>query len=166
MAYTLVLPALTQQEREQYLAESRLFATLFGIPQVSLPNSWVAFSDYIDAMVQSHELAVTDKARAMAHRLLAGTDVWFPVPASYRALTAGLLPPRLREAFALQFGEPERKAAENLVTWLRRSYPFLPQYLRYVGPYLGDMRIGLITQMCNRFWIGRPQMPRQKHAHG
>ena len=36
MAYTIVLPALTPEDRERYYAESRLFAALFGIPQASL----------------------------------------------------------------------------------------------------------------------------------
>jgi len=167
MAYTLVLPALTQEERAQYYAESRLFAALFGIPQASLPDGWAAFSAYIEAMTRSDTLTVTDSARAMAQRLLAGTDTWFPIPASYRALTAELLPPPLREAFALRYGEAERQAASNLIGWVRRVYPFLPGRLRYVGPYqeaeqrlMGRARPDFVTQVCNRFWIGRAELPR------
>ena len=37
MAYALVLPALTKEQRERYYAESRLFAALFGIPGQRLP---------------------------------------------------------------------------------------------------------------------------------
>ena len=126
MAYTIVLPALTPEERERYYAESRLFAALFGIPQASLPEGWAAFSAYTEAMAQSDTLTVTDLARAMAHRLLAGSDTWFPIPASYRALTAELLPPPLREAFALRYDKAERRAVQNLIGWARRiirSYP-------------------------------------------
>ena len=108
MAYTIVLPALTPEERERYYAESRLFAALFGIPQASLPEGWAAFCAYTKAMAQSDTLTVTDSARAIAHRLLAGSDTWFPIPASYRALTAELLPPPLREAFALRYDKAER----------------------------------------------------------
>jgi uncharacterized protein (DUF2236 family) len=67
MAYTIVLPALTPEERERYYAESRLFAALFGIPQASLPEGWAAFSAYTEAMAQSDTLTVTDSARAMAY---------------------------------------------------------------------------------------------------
>jgi uncharacterized protein (DUF2236 family) len=169
MAYTLVLPALTAEEREQYLAESRLFGALFGIPQTGLPESWAAFAAYMDATILSGELTVSDSARAMAHRLLAGTDLWFPIPASYRALTTGLLPPLLRQAFGLQFGEAERRAAENLVARIRWIYPLLPQSVRYVGPYQeaqqrlgGKNRPRFLTQICNRFWIGRAHMPLTK----
>src|SRR5262245_51265578 len=36
MAYALVLPALTPEQRERYYAESRLFGALFGIPREHL----------------------------------------------------------------------------------------------------------------------------------
>jgi uncharacterized protein (DUF2236 family) len=166
MVYGLVLPRLTPHERERYYAESRMFAGLFGIPQASLPECWSAFSAYTQAMVQSEILSVTDSARALAHRLLAGTDTWLPIPASYRALTAELLPPRLRRAFALDHGRAERRAAGDLLGWARRIYPYLPGRVRYVGPYqeaqqrlTGRAQPDLGTRLSNRFWIGRGDMP-------
>src|SRR5262245_9580088 len=92
MACALVVPALTQEQHELYDAESRLFAALFGIPKEHLARDWTAFSDYTEAMARSSTLTVTDQARAMAHRLLAGADTWLPIPGWYRALTAALLP--------------------------------------------------------------------------
>jgi uncharacterized protein (DUF2236 family) len=166
-AYGLVLPALTREEREQYYAESRLVAALFGIPQSALPESWRAFSSYAEAMMQSDMLVVTDPARAMAHRLLTGIDSWLPMPGSYQALTAKLLPDRLRQAFALDYGVAERRSAQNLLAWVRRLYPLLPPQLRYVGPYLeaeqrltGNPQPDFATRLSNLFWIGRDEMPR------
>src|SRR5262249_4444191 len=78
MTYALVLPALTQEERDLYYAEGRLFAALFGVPEQSLPAKRTAFAAYIAAMMESETLTVTDAARAMAHRLLAGADTWLP----------------------------------------------------------------------------------------
>ena len=94
---------------------SHLFAALFGIPKASLSRDWTAFSAYTEAMTRSATLTVTPAARVMAHRLLAGTDTWLPIPASYKALTASLLPPRLREEFALPYGEAEQLAAQKLI---------------------------------------------------
>jgi uncharacterized protein (DUF2236 family) len=166
MVYRLVLPGLTPHERERYYAESRIFAGLLGIPQTNLPESWSGFSAYTEAMVQSEILTLTDSARAMAHRLLAGTDTWLPIPAAYRALTAELLPPRLRRAFALDHGRSERRAAGDLLRWAQRLYPSLPGRLRYVGPYqearqrlAGRAQPDLGTWLSNRFWIGRGDMP-------
>jgi uncharacterized protein (DUF2236 family) len=72
LAYELVLPPLTLEQREGYYSESRLFAALFGIPDECLPRDWSAFSADFAAMAQSDTLSVTDQARIMARRLLAG----------------------------------------------------------------------------------------------
>jgi len=165
-AHSLVLPPLTAEHREAYYAESQLFAALLGIPKNCLPRDWAAFSAHVESMAQSNFLTVTDSARVMAHRLLAGADTWLPIPASYRALTAALLPPRLRNGFALRYGEAEQRAAERLIARVRRVYPSLPSRVRYVGPYQeakqrlsGRARPDLLTRMCNRFWIGYAALP-------
>ena len=169
LAYELVLPPLTPEQRERYYSESRLFAALFGIPDESLPHDWTAFSTYIAGMVQSDTLTVTDQARIMARRLITGADTWLPVPASYRALTAALLPPQMREAFGFPYGAAEQRAVRRPITAIRRVYPFLPARLRYVGPYqeaaqrlAGKARPDIATRMCNRFWIGRAELPRER----
>jgi len=165
-AHSLVLPALTEAQREVYYAENRMFAALFGIPQESLPRDWAAFSTYTEAMAQADTLTVTRSALDMAHRLLAGADTWFPVPVAYKSLTAALLPPRLRDAFALRYDAAERRSVERLMKWVRQIYPSVPARLRYVGPYqeaeqrlAGRTRPDFIARTCNRFWIGRSELP-------
>ena len=168
LAYEMVLPPLTGEQRERYYRENRLFAALFGIPDECLPRDWAAFSAYTAAMVRSDTLFVTDQARTMARRLLAGADTWLPVPASYRALTAALLPREMREAFGLPCGAAEQRDVRRLIARIRRLYPFLPGRLRYVGPYqeaeqrlAGKAGPDLVTRMSNRFWIGRAQLSRE-----
>ena len=166
LAHGLVLPPLSQGERERYHAESLLMAGLFGIPQAQLWRDWAAFAAYNEAMAQSDLLTVTEPARAMAHRLLTGAGTWLPVPAAYRALTAALLPARLRDAFALRYGERERRAAQRLVDWARRIYPLLPARQRHVGPYqeaeqrlAGKRGPDFAARVSNRLWIGRAGLP-------
>jgi uncharacterized protein (DUF2236 family) len=168
MAYELVLPPLMPEQRERYYRESRLFAALFGIPDECLPPDWTAFSAYTTTMVQSDTLAVTEGARIKAHKLLTSAETWLPVPASYRALTAALLPPRMREGFAFPYGAEEQRAAERLIARLRRLYPLLPARLRNVGPYQeaqqrlqGRARPDLGTRLSNRFWIGCAELPNE-----
>jgi uncharacterized protein (DUF2236 family) len=167
MTYALVLGPLTQDQRECYYAEGRLFAALFGIPRQCLPPDWTAFSAYMDKMTGSSTLIVTDAARAIAHRLLTGADTWLPVPSSYKAVTAALLPPRLRDAFELRYDKAEQDAAQQFIAWTRRIYPLLPSRLRYVGPHqeakqrlAGRAEPDFITRMCNRFWMGQPALGR------
>jgi uncharacterized protein (DUF2236 family) len=167
VTYALVLPALTEQQRERYYAESRLFAALFGIPSEHLARDWAAFAAYTEAMARSSTLTVTDPGRVMAQRLLAGADTWMPIPAGYKALTAALLPPRLRDAFALRYGKAEEGEVQQFLGRARRIYPYLPARLRYVGPYqeaeqrlAGRTQPDFVARMCNRFWMGQSALGR------
>src|SRR5262249_45364256 len=98
LAYELIAPPLSTADRERYYAESRLFASLFGIPQTGLPHSWTEFGCYVDKMLGPEVLVVGDAARRTAAALFAGGTGW-RMPLWYRALTARLLPLRLRQDF-------------------------------------------------------------------
>ncbi|MGJ4938937.1 oxygenase MpaB family protein [Bradyrhizobium sp. HKCCYLS1011] len=165
MAHDLVLPPLDDAERERYWTEEKLLASLFGIPQGTLPPDWCAFQAYAAEMIESDVLTVTSAARDIAHRIFSGHTMRFAVPFWYRALTAQILPERLRLAFDLPFGAAEQRSAERAVRWLRRIYPALPDRLRTVGPYQeaqarinGEPVPPLATRLLNRAWIGQPVM--------
>jgi uncharacterized protein (DUF2236 family) len=178
LSHDLVLPPLSDAERERYWAEMRLFAGLFGIPQQELPTDWASFQTYTAALMESDVLTVSSAARDIAQRIFSGEATWIGPPRWFRALTAQMLPERLRIAFDLPFGEAERRSAERARAWLRRAYPLLPDRLRTVGPYQeacarvrGEAGPSAITRLLNRAWIGRPSMdaasapPRHKDAH-
>jgi uncharacterized protein (DUF2236 family) len=165
VAYRLLFPAPSQTFCDQYYADNQGFAALFGIPQAQLPSNWLSFCAYFEEMAQSDTLTVTAEARAIAHRLLEGADLWFPIPRSYQALTAELLSPALREGFGLRYGEAERRSARQLIRWAQRAHPLLPGRVRYVGPYYealarldGRAMPDYLTQLSNRVWIGRRQL--------
>jgi uncharacterized protein (DUF2236 family) len=171
-AYNLVLPPLSDEERERYYAENRVFAALFGIPDAALPPTWKDFAAYNAAMHASGTLTVTPEARLIAAKILDGAGLWLRPPAWYRALTARLLPPQLRAGFGLDYGNTEHRRAELALTWVRRIYPALPERLRYVGPYQeatgrlsGRARPDLFTQCSNRLWIGRSSIAADQGAH-
>jgi uncharacterized protein (DUF2236 family) len=170
IAYGLVQP-LGADERARYYAESLRFAAFFGLAPASLPPDWEAFAAANRAILDSDILAVSDAARAIAAQLLSGAGSWIVVPSWYRALTAELLPPRLRSEFGLSYGLAEQRAAARARLWLRRVHPWLPPRLRYVGPYFeaqerlaGRDRPRLTTRLSNRFWIGRPLLQAPKAA--
>ena len=168
IAYQLALPPPLCDVRDRYYADSRLFAALFAIPQPYLPPNWQAFSSYVEEMVQSDTLTVTAAARSIADRLLGGRDLWLPVPQSYKALTASLLPAKLRDGFSLHYGVNERRSAERLIRWVRHAYPLLPGRMRYVGPYYeararlaGRPTPDYLTQLSNHLWIGCSHLYRE-----
>jgi uncharacterized protein (DUF2236 family) len=165
VAYQLVCQPLSSEERERYWSEARLFAAFFGIPQDVLPRSWRDFAEANEQMWRSDVLTVSEEARAIAGAILCGTGTRIPMPSWYRALTARLLPARLREDFGLAYDEPERRKTERALTAVRRVYPWVPRRLRQVGPYqeacarlAGQQEPGVVTQCLNCLWIGRKSM--------
>ena len=109
--HDLVSPALSDSEREQYWAEAKLYAALFGVRQADLPSDWTSFAAYTEAMLRSDSLAVSPAARDIAEQIFSGSATGLRMPGWYRALTAHLLPERLREEFGFEFGE--REAAQH-----------------------------------------------------
>jgi uncharacterized protein (DUF2236 family) len=165
LAHDLVLPALTDSEREKYWVEARLFAALSGVRQADLPSNWTSFIAYNEAMLRSDILTVSPAAREIAEQVLFGraTKLW--VPKWYLALTTHLLPERLREEFGLVFGEREQRSMNLALLLIRRLYPLLPMRIRMVGPYQealarlqGARQPDLAVRWLNRLWIGRPVM--------
>ncbi|MBR0837500.1 DUF2236 domain-containing protein [Bradyrhizobium manausense] len=165
MAHDLVLPPLSVEEREGYWTESRMFGALFGLTADDLPADWSGFAAYTAAMVQSDNLTVSPAAREIAAQIFDGARPWLRPPRWYRALTANLLPERLRAGFGFDLDARDERSADNAVRWIKRLYPKLPDRLRYVGPYQealarlrGEPQPDWMTRCLNRAWIGRSQM--------
>ena len=83
LAYEFVLPPLTPFEREQYYAESKRMAALFGIPPAALPQDWAAFSRYTAEMIESPLLGIDENARALGHSVLSGFGTRLRLPHWY-----------------------------------------------------------------------------------
>jgi uncharacterized protein (DUF2236 family) len=165
LTHDLVLPALTNSEREKYWAEARLFAALFGLRQSDLPSDWASFTAYNEAMSRSDILAVSPAARQIAEQIFSGRATGLRVPKWYLALTTHLLPERLRAEFGFVFGEREQRSMNLALARIRRLYPRLPMRLRSVGPYQealarlqGKERPDPAVRWLNRLWIGRSMM--------
>jgi uncharacterized protein (DUF2236 family) len=164
VAYDSVLPPLSSVERENYYAESKTMAALFGIPREALPADWSSFEAWMRAMLASDALGVNALSREMARSILHGRGSWVPIPNWYRALTAASMPERFRSEFSLVYGEREKRAVARARNWLPQIYRRLPAALRFVGPYheaqsrLFGRRVNAITRASNRFWMGQTHM--------
>jgi uncharacterized protein (DUF2236 family) len=171
LAWSCALGPMPATMRELYYADSVKLAAFFGLPASELPRDWAAFAAYNQAMHQGDELGVSDRARAMAHRLLTGFGSWLYIPHWYRALTAEWLPPRLREEFHLVVTAADRKALVSASRRIPHVYRKLPPSIRYVGPWhqaqarLADRWLSPITMISNRFWIGQMRLPFSESAN-
>lgn len=164
-AYEAVFPRLSDGERARYYAESKVLAGLFGLPSAALPEDWDRFKAYVAEMSASQALGVSDRARYMGQRIMAGSGSWIHIPRWYQALTAEWLPQRFRDEFAFSYGRDEQASAERARRWFPRMYRMLPNAVRFVGPYheaqerLRGRAAGFVAQRSNTFWIGQAKMP-------
>lgn len=161
-AHGLVLPPLNPAELDRYYRESWKLAALFGIDACDLPQSWEGFAGYNRAMWNSEVLTVSGAAREIASALLHGAGSRLYIPRWYRALTADLLPPRLRAQFELPWTGRDQVAAARAKRWLPQVHRLLPEALRYVGPYRqacarleGRSESTPSIRWTNRFWMGQ-----------
>ena len=129
---------LEREEREAYYEEARVVGSLLGIPSGAYPRGLRRFDEYLEGMLSlrsgASELDVDDRARALAAVVLRPSKplglTFLPVP----AITAGLLPAGLREAYGLRWGRRERAAFGAMRAVVPRALPVVPGGLRYLRP--------------------------------
>jgi uncharacterized protein (DUF2236 family) len=133
VAYSTFVRRLSRTEMAAYQRESRVTARLLGVSGDRFPSSLEEFEAYMARMMDS-ELKVGSRARRLSRHVLAPHLRWLPAQAGFplAAVTAGLLPQRLRSAYGLPWGRPERltfATAKRLVPML---LPAVPSLLRDV----------------------------------
>jgi uncharacterized protein (DUF2236 family) len=127
---------LSAEERAAYYRESQVVGCLLGIPPAAYPAGLAPFEGYVERMVSlgpGSELVVDDRARALAAAVLRPPGplprlAALPTP----AVTAGVLPPPLREAYGLRWGRRQRALVGALRAAVPRALPLLPEGVRYL----------------------------------
>lgn len=158
--YEACVRPLSYAEKAQYYADTRRFCGLFGIPDAVMPPTWSAFEQYV--RLQLAQLAVGETARMLGELVLTPQrPAAAPLYRWARIFTAGLLPPRLRAAFALPFGPLEEAAFNMSLGMMRRGLRLLPTGLRYTPAWqrsqqrLGRRSASLAAPMIKRgaLWL-------------
>jgi uncharacterized protein (DUF2236 family) len=162
---------LSAAECDRHYQETKPFALLFGVDADRMPSSWTAFEGYVERTL-ARDVAVGSTASALAATILRPPlplVLGFGPPVA-RRVTAGLLPPRLREAFGLPWGRVERAAATSVAATSRATVRRLPPGLRFwphyrvalrrVGSGTPDDRQGIATA------TRRSRSPRRCGSHG
>lgn len=106
-----------------YLEYARI-GTALGMPAALWPEDRAAFDEYFSA----YPLAVGDDARQIARDLLRPRPWWLRrLSPTLTLVTAGLLPPAIRDAYGLPF---DAARYDRFVSRARRWYPRLPGRIR------------------------------------
>ncbi|MDX1696173.1 MAG: oxygenase MpaB family protein [Ketobacteraceae bacterium] len=164
--YELIIGELTDQEKERYYQEAKLFAFLFGIPEDRQPPTWQEFLEYNQQMWISDTLTVKEASREISGFLFRFNKPLIPALQRYEVFTAMIMPERLRAQYDLPPPTSENQALfQRYVAMLRKVYPRLPKHLRYLPPYLeaqrrlqGKHRPGLVTGTLNKLMLGQTRL--------
>jgi len=116
--YERFVEPLSPEAREDYYADHRVLARVLGVPPGLVPSDLAAFRAYFDDMVASDLLAVTPLARELAQAVL-DPPAELGAARMARSITAGLLPPRLREGFGLVWDARREARLAALVASVR-----------------------------------------------
>lgn len=147
LCYERFVRPLTPQEKIEFYDDSVLFARRLGIPAALMPPTLDAFHAYMAAMFASDTLTVTDAAWRLAWEVLEPVTVP-PLPRIGAALlgfvAAGLLPPRLRAAYSLEWSPARQRVLDTWSAASRRVLPLTPRALRLM-PQAGGS--GLVAWM-------------------
>ena len=124
------LGGLSDDEAEEFYAESMIVASLLGVPMERQPADLTAFRTYVRTMIST--LVVSEEAKHQATEVL---HPKLPLPLTplmpfVRQLTVGLLPQPLRDAYGLRW-DPARAVALDAASVAARQFlSRLPARLR------------------------------------
>ena len=132
LAYELFVGPLTTEEKDRYCVEAIPAGAQFGIDVDLLPTRFDDLQCYLQHMLASGELCVTDRARSLAQSLLTpplglATGPLF-LPA--RLTTVGLLPDSVRDGYGYRWDARQDRLFRGTAAIVRRARPFVPPLLR------------------------------------
>jgi uncharacterized protein (DUF2236 family) len=131
--YERFVNSLPLEEKDRYCVEASTVEEHFAIPAGFLPRSVGHLQQYMDTMLGSGEISVTDAARALARAIVYPAAPGLAAPALWlvRRITIGLLPPTIRADYGFPWG-PRDEALLGLSTALVRTLlPLTPSMLRH-----------------------------------
>jgi uncharacterized protein (DUF2236 family) len=140
--YERFVAPLSAAEKQSFFADTCQLVALLGVKQSYLPASYDELCLYIEDMIASGKVVVSQRACKIAPFILAQTyPILKPLTLPPSRITVGLLPPLLREQYGYHFSSWEEKALSAFSAWTRRTVPFLPDQVRYVAPYRRARRL-------------------------
>ncbi len=128
----LINGPLPRSEKEQFFQESKIIATLMGIPADQYPDDLTAFERYYQIILESNTLQVNPTNMRLSKIIL---NPPYGSNRIFRAMAAVFLPEKFAQAYQLLPSPTEKKWIERFVNFLRFVLKFLPKFIRFAPPY-------------------------------
>jgi uncharacterized protein (DUF2236 family) len=133
LAYRLFVGPVTAAEADRYCLEVSGIEAALGIPAGRLPRTEGDLRGYLDAMLASGAIEVTDTARLLSREILAPPAPRVARPALWLAAlpAVGLLPPAIRAGYGIPWDGRRERALRVVAVATRTALPVVPPALRY-----------------------------------
>jgi uncharacterized protein (DUF2236 family) len=133
----LTVGHLDARGRQRFHEEQMLAAEMVRLPRERIPPTVEGLDDYVEAVVASGQLLVTDAARSVAELFLdpPREAEWRVVLGGVARLAFGTIPDPLRSSYGIPSGPLHRAAMTSTFAALRLGRPFLPARFRFIAPY-------------------------------
>jgi uncharacterized protein (DUF2236 family) len=132
VTYETFVQRLSAPERESFYQESKEIGRLLGIPPERFPDTLADFGTYLETMISTGRVQVTERARDLGAQVLRPRLGLLPGRAMIplELITAGLLPAALRTQYGLAWGRGRRLMFQAAVKTLPRFVALTPPLLR------------------------------------
>lgn len=127
---------LTAEERQRYHEESMITAELVLLGREDMPLTYDATVEYVDRVLESGTLRMTDVAADVADLIRTGPVPWQlkPVWAFISFAAFGTLPDNLKALYGVAWGPWRERWLDANLWLLGRIRPLLPDRYRLIGP--------------------------------
>jgi uncharacterized protein (DUF2236 family) len=136
LLYELTVGPLTDAEKERFHQENMRAAELVLLDREQVPATYADLEAYINGVVASDRLLITDVATELADLVRGG-----PVPLHLKPIwrfiafaAVGTLPQRVRELYGYRWGRVRSAMLGASLGFLRLVRPILPARIRLVLP--------------------------------
>ena len=115
LAYEAFVGPLTSADKDVYCAVASDAMGILGMPSSAAPHDGAELQSYLDGMLHSPRIVVSDQARALASRVLSPALGWLggPIASLQRDFTIGTLPPAIREMYGYPWTADQQAALER-----------------------------------------------------
>jgi uncharacterized protein (DUF2236 family) len=123
-------------DRQRFHEEQMVAAELLGLPRSRVPPTVADLGRYIDDVVASGELRMTDGADRVADlfRRPPPDAMWRPVLRAVSWWAFGSLPPALRNLYGVRWQLRDEAALRTTLRALRAARPAIPRRFRWILP--------------------------------
>lgn len=162
--YEALIRPLTDDERDRFCADAKLYAYCFGIPEEAHPSSWQEVEDYL-AGIQGSDLLGRTEPGVTISRFMEKSIPW-PLRRPLWTFLTLTLPERTREILGLPKETPGNIRRHRvmgaffrmLIRVLPGRFAFVPAYHEALRRIAGEREPDRITRAMNRAFLGVPKL--------